>query len=51
VARGHFIRTGLDDRPVLPDGRVTAGNRELVAAAASLLAHGKEFWVRFTYWF
>ena len=41
VARGHGIRTGLEDTPVLPDGRVAAGNGELVAAAASLLAHGK----------
>jgi uncharacterized protein (DUF849 family) len=41
VARGHGIRTGLEDTPVLPDGRVATGNGELVAAAASLLAHGK----------
>jgi uncharacterized protein (DUF849 family) len=41
VARGHGIRTGLEDTPVLPDGRVAEGNGELVAAAASLLAHGK----------
>jgi uncharacterized protein (DUF849 family) len=37
VARGHGIRTGLEDTPVLPDGRVAAGNGELVAAAAALL--------------
>ena len=36
--RGHGIRTGLEDTPVLPDGRTAAGNGELVAAAAALLA-------------
>jgi len=36
--RGHGIRTGLEDAPVLPDGRVASGNGELVAAAARLLA-------------
>ncbi len=36
--RGHGIRTGLEDTPVLPDGRLASGNGELVAAAASLLA-------------
>src|SRR5215207_241310 len=36
--RGHGIRTGLEDAPVLPDGRVASGNGELVAAAAQLLA-------------
>jgi uncharacterized protein (DUF849 family) len=38
VARGHGIRTGLEDTPVLPDGRTASGNGELVAAAMSLLA-------------
>jgi uncharacterized protein (DUF849 family) len=38
VARGHGIRTGLEDTPVLPDGRVASGNGELVAAAAALLS-------------
>jgi uncharacterized protein (DUF849 family) len=38
VERGHGIRTGLEDTPVLPDGRPASGNRELVAAAAALLA-------------
>jgi uncharacterized protein (DUF849 family)/ribosomal protein S18 acetylase RimI-like enzyme len=38
VARGHGIRTGLEDTDVLPDGRLASGNGELVAAAASLLA-------------
>jgi uncharacterized protein (DUF849 family) len=37
AARGHGIRTGLEDTPVLPDGRSAAGNGELVAAAAGLL--------------
>lgn len=36
--RGHGIRTGLEDTPVLPDGTPAAGNGELVAAAAQLLA-------------
>ncbi len=35
--RGHGIRTGLEDTPVLPDGRTASGNGPLVAAAASLL--------------
>ena len=38
VARGHGIRTGIEDTPVLPDGRTAAGNGELVAAAAALLS-------------
>ena len=37
VDRGHGIRTGLEDTPVLPDGTLAAGNGELVAAAAQLL--------------
>jgi uncharacterized protein (DUF849 family) len=37
VARGHGIRTGLEDTPVLPDGRIASGNGELVAAAVLLL--------------
>jgi uncharacterized protein (DUF849 family) len=36
LARGHGIRTGLEDTPVLPDGRLAAGNGELVAAAVAL---------------
>jgi uncharacterized protein (DUF849 family) len=38
VALGQGIRTGLEDTPVLPDGRTASGNGELVAAAAALLA-------------
>ena len=38
AARGHGIRTGLEDTPVLPDGRLAAGNGELVAAAAAALS-------------
>jgi uncharacterized protein (DUF849 family) len=38
AARGHGIRTGLEDTPVLPDGREASGNGELVAAAAGILA-------------
>jgi uncharacterized protein (DUF849 family) len=41
IRRGHGIRTGLEDTPVLPDGRTAAGNGDLVAAAASML-HGQE---------
>ncbi|QLG28725.1 3-keto-5-aminohexanoate cleavage protein [Halorarum halophilum] len=37
VARGHGIRTGLEDTTALPDGRPAKDNGELVAAAASLL--------------
>jgi len=37
VARGYGIRTGLEDTPVLPDGRIASGNGELVAAAVLLL--------------
>ena len=37
VARGHGIRTGLEDTPVLPDGRTASGNGELVAAALLLM--------------
>lgn len=37
LARGHGIRTGLEDTAVLPDGRTASGNGELVAAAAALL--------------
>jgi uncharacterized protein (DUF849 family) len=36
LARGHGIRTGLEDTPVLPDGTPAAGNAELVAAAVEL---------------
>jgi len=38
AARGHGIRTGLEDTPVLPDGSPAAGNGELVAAAAAIPA-------------
>lgn len=37
AARGHGIRTGLEDTPVLPDGRDAEGNGDLVAAAAAIL--------------
>ncbi len=40
LARGHGIRTGLEDTPLLPDGRPAAGNAELVAAAAALMREG-----------
>lgn len=38
IPRGHGIRTGLEDTPVLPDGLVADGNGDLVAAAAAMLA-------------
>jgi uncharacterized protein (DUF849 family) len=38
AARGHGIRTGLEDTPVLPDGSQASGNGELVAAAGAILA-------------
>lgn len=37
AARGHGIRTGLEDTPVLPDGTTASDNGELVAAAAAIL--------------
>ncbi len=42
IERGHGIRTGLEDTPVLPDGRLAAGNGELVAVAAELLTAAGE---------
>ena len=38
VARGHGIRTGLEDTVVLPDGSAPRGNGDLVRAAAQILA-------------
>jgi uncharacterized protein (DUF849 family) len=38
MTRGHGIRTGLEDTPVLPSGRIASGNGELVAAAAAMVA-------------
>ena len=38
LERGHGIRTGLEDTPVLPDGRLAADNAELVRAAVRLRA-------------
>jgi uncharacterized protein (DUF849 family) len=38
VARGHGIRAGIEDCPLLPDGTRASGNAELVAAAATPLA-------------
>jgi uncharacterized protein (DUF849 family) len=38
AARGHGIRTGLEDTPVVPDGSIASGNGQLVAAAAAILA-------------
>ena len=38
LARGHGIRTGLEDTTVLPDGRPAPDNAALVRAAAAMLA-------------
>ena len=38
LRRGHGIRTGLEDTPVLPDGRTAVDNAELVRAAVHLRA-------------
>ena len=37
LARGHGIRTGLEDTVVLPDGRPAADNADLVRAAAAMM--------------
>lgn len=37
IPRGHGIRTGLEDTPVLPDGRIAKDNGDLVATAAAML--------------
>ena len=37
VAMGQDFRVGLEDTTVLPDGRVAAGNGDLVAAAVRLV--------------
>ena len=38
LRRGHGIRTGLEDTPVLPDGRSAPDNAALVRAAAAMMA-------------
>jgi uncharacterized protein (DUF849 family) len=38
LARGHGIRTGLEDTPVLPDGRLAPDNAVLVRAAVAMIA-------------
>jgi uncharacterized protein (DUF849 family) len=38
LARGHGIRTGLEDTTVLPDGRPAEGNGELARVAAEMIA-------------
>jgi uncharacterized protein (DUF849 family) len=37
LARGHAIRTGLEDTTVLPDGRPAPDNAALVSAAAAMI--------------
>ena len=41
VARGHGIRTGLEDTPVLPSGELARDNRDLVAAAMRIIEASK----------
>jgi uncharacterized protein (DUF849 family) len=38
LARGHGIRTGLEDTTVMPDGRPAPDNAALVRAAAAMMA-------------
>ncbi|SMH42757.1 Uncharacterized conserved protein, DUF849 family [Rathayibacter oskolensis] len=38
IPLGHGIRTGLEDTPVLPDGRLARDNAECVATAVAMLA-------------
>ena len=38
LGRGHGIRTGLEDTPVLPDGQLAPDNAALVRAAAAMMA-------------
>lgn len=40
IPRGHGIRTGLEDTPVLPDGRQATGNGDLTAAALAMQRAG-----------
>jgi len=42
IARGHSIRTGLEDTPVPPNGRISSGNGELVAAVVLLVEKARE---------
>jgi uncharacterized protein (DUF849 family) len=37
AARGHGIRTGLEDTPVLPNGELAQDNAELVRVARTIL--------------
>ncbi len=41
LARGHGIRTGLEDTPVLPDGRLAPDNASLVKEASKMIANLK----------
>jgi uncharacterized protein (DUF849 family) len=38
LERGHGIRTGLEDTPVLPDGSLAPDNAALVRRAAAMIA-------------
>lgn len=37
LARGHGLRTGLEDTTVLPNGHLAVDNADLVRAAASMI--------------
>ena len=37
IARGHGIRTGLEDTSLLPDGREAQSNAQLIGAAVSII--------------
>jgi uncharacterized protein (DUF849 family) len=37
LARGHGIRTGLEDITLLPDGQPARDNADLVSAAAHMI--------------
>ena len=41
IARGHGIRTGLEDVTVLPDGQVAESNAQLVQTAVSMLGSAR----------
>ncbi|MCY0147808.1 3-keto-5-aminohexanoate cleavage protein [Hoeflea sp. G2-23] len=42
VARGHGIRTGLEDVTVMPDGHQATGNADLVVEAAAIIRQANQ---------
>lgn len=44
LARGHGIRTGLEDTTVLPDGRLAADNADLVRTAVAMITSTPSSW-------